>query len=43
MQGLYRKVIKGQFKPISKQYNQDLAGIVKSMLALNSEERPSCD
>ena len=43
MQGLYRRVLKGRFKPVPKQYSQELSAIVKCMLALKPEDRPSCD
>ena len=43
MQGLYRRVLKGVYKPIPAVYSPDIAAIVKNMLTLKAEERLSCD
>jgi NIMA (never in mitosis gene a)-related kinase len=32
MQGLYRKVVKGNVKPLPKQYSKDLSLMVKTLL-----------
>ena len=43
MQGLYRRIVKGYYKRIPKQYTQDLAYVVKWLLQVKPENRPSCD
>jgi NIMA (never in mitosis gene a)-related kinase len=40
MQGLYKRVIKGQFPRIPKSFSSDLWNIVKSMLTVNPAQRP---
>ena len=42
MEGLYKKVIKGSYPKISSYYSKDMAMIIKLMLRLNPEDRPSC-
>mmetsp|Transcript_9440 Transcript_9440/g.9411 ORF Transcript_9440/g.9411 Transcript_9440/m.9411 type:complete len:290 (+) Transcript_9440:612-1481(+) len=42
MQGLYNRVIKGQYPNIPSTYSQDLANIIRSMLQVNPSVRPSC-
>ena len=42
MQALYRKVLKGYYQKIPSSYSLDLAQIVKKLLNVHSEERPSC-
>lgn len=42
MEGLYNKVIKGQFSKIPDKYSKDIFEVVKRMLKVNSNERPSC-
>ena len=43
MEGLYNKVIKGQFNKIPERFSEDLFSIVKLLLKVNSEQRPNCD
>jgi len=44
MEGLYKKVIKGVYPKINMQvYSEDIALMVKSLLQVNPELRPSCD
>lgn len=44
MEGLYKKVLKGIYPRINLQkYSEDIAAIVKSMLQVNHQLRPSCD
>ena len=43
MEGLSKKVIRGIYPRINLQvYSEDLAVIIKSMLQVNPELRPSC-
>lgn len=42
MEGLYNKVIKGQFSKISDKFSNELAEIVKILLQVQPESRPSC-
>jgi hypothetical protein len=43
MQGLFRKVLKGQYTRISKQYSKDLIFLVKNMLKPKPQDRPDCE
>lgn len=43
MEGLYNKVIKGQFHRIPERFSSDLNTIVKLLIQVQSENRPSCD
>ena len=43
MEGLYNKVIKGQFNKIPERFSDDLFSIVKLLLKVNSEQRPNCE
>ena len=43
MEGLYNKVIKGSFNRIPERFSNDLNSIVKLLLQVNAELRPSCD
>ena len=43
MQGLYKSVIKGKIDPIPESYSEDLAQIVKLLLSVNADNRPTCD
>lgn len=42
MQGLYKKVNKGIYPRIPKQYSKDLSLLIKMMLAVDPNKRPSC-
>ena len=42
MEGLYKKVIKGQFPKISDNYSNDLSELIHMLLKVNAGERPSC-
>lgn len=42
MEGLYKKVIKGSYPKISPYYSKDMSMIIKLMLRLNPQDRPSC-
>jgi NIMA (never in mitosis gene a)-related kinase len=43
MEGLFQKVIKGQIHRIPDRFSEDLFSIVKLLLQVNSDNRPSCD
>ena len=43
MEGLYQKVIKGQFNKIPDKYSNDLFSIVKLLIQVNPEKRPNCE
>lgn len=43
MEGLYNKVIKGQFKRIPERFSSDLETIVRLLIQVNPESRPTCD
>ena len=43
MEGLFHKVIKGQINKIPDRFSDDLFSIVKLLLQVNSDNRPSCD
>ena len=43
MEGLYNKVIKGQFNRIPDRFSNELYEIVKLLIQINTDSRPSCD
>jgi NIMA (never in mitosis gene a)-related kinase 1/4/5 len=43
MQGLFKKVNKGVYPKIGKDYSKDLSLFIKIMLQVNPNSRPSCD
>ena len=43
MEGLYNKVIKGQLSRIPERFSNELYEIVKLLIQVNSDLRPSCD
>ena len=42
MEGLYQKVIKGQFGRINPRYSDDIYEMIKYLLKVNPVERPNC-
>ena len=42
MEGLYNKVIKGQISKIPDRFSSDLQEIVKLLIQVTPEARPSC-
>jgi NIMA (never in mitosis gene a)-related kinase 1/4/5 len=42
MEGLYNKVIKGQLTKIPDRFSTDLAEIVRMLIQVSPEARPSC-
>ena len=43
MQGLYKKVIKGQYPKIPNTFSTDLWRIVTALLQVNPQARPDCN
>jgi len=43
MQGLYKKVLKGIYPKLPQQYSMDLANVVKSLINVSAQLRPSCE
>lgn len=43
MEGLYNKVIKGQFSKINERYSNDLWEVLNLLLQVQPENRPNCD
>ena len=43
MNGLYRRVIKGHYQRIPKNYSVDLQYVVKQLLQTKAENRPTCE
>jgi len=43
MQGLYKKVLKGQYPKIPTMYSNDLSQMIKIMLQVSSNLRPDCE
>lgn len=41
MDGLYKKVIKGQYSKIGNGYSDDLSNVIKMMLQVNPSNRPN--
>jgi len=42
MQGLYKKILKGQFPKIPEHFSQDMNIILKLMIQVNPKKRPNC-
>ena len=42
MEGLYNKVIKGQYSKIHDKYSNDLSELIKLLLKVKASDRPSC-
>ena len=43
MEGLYNRVIKGQFSRIPDRFSNELFEVVKLLIQVNTDLRPSCD
>ena len=43
MEGLYQKVIKGQYNKIPEKFSDDLFKVVQFLLQVNPNKRPSCE
>ena len=43
MDALYKKVTKGQYPKINSKYSDDICDIIKLLLKVNPNERPTCD
>ena len=42
MNGLYKRVLKGQYPPIDRSYSSDLSKVLAAMLRVDHKLRPSC-
>ena len=42
MNGLYKRVLKGQFPPVDKSYSSELVKVVAALLRTDHNLRPSC-
>jgi len=42
MEGLYKKVTRGIYPRIAPEYSQDLSSMIRSLLQVGPEARPSC-
>lgn len=42
MQGLFKSVLKGQYKRLPSQYSKDLNTMIKCMLQVTAAKRPTC-
>jgi NIMA (never in mitosis gene a)-related kinase len=42
MEGLYNRVIKGQFSKISDRFSSDLSEVIKLLIQVHPESRPNC-
>lgn len=43
MEGLYRKIVRGEFNKIPDVFSRDLYNVVKMMIQVDSDLRPSCE
>jgi NIMA (never in mitosis gene a)-related kinase len=43
MNGLFKRVLKGQYPPIPSHYSMDMRSLIKSMLMVDAVARPTCD
>ena len=42
MEGLYKKVTRGIYQRIPSEYSQDLSTMIRTLLQVNPDSRPSC-
>ena len=43
MNGLFKKILKGQYPPIPSHYSMELRSVIKSLVQVNAASRPTCD
>ena len=43
MNGLFKKILKGQYPPIPAHYSMELRSVIKALVQVNPQNRPSCD
>ena len=43
MRGLAKKVLRGVYPAISSRYSQEIGAMIKALLIVDPDERPSCD
>ena len=42
MEALYKKIIKGQYNKINSKYSRDIAEVVRNLLMIDPNDRPTC-
>lgn len=43
MNGLFKKILKGQYPPIPSHYSMELRSVIKSLVQVNAASRPNTD
>jgi NIMA (never in mitosis gene a)-related kinase len=43
MNGLFKKILKGQYPPIPNHYSMEMRAVIKSLVQVNAASRPTCD
>ena len=43
MNGLYKRVLKGQYPPIPSHYSMDMRQLIKAMLQVQASHRPTTE
>ena len=43
MEGLYKKVTRGIYARLPPEYSQELSAVIRALLQVNPDQRPSCD
>lgn len=43
MEGLYKKVTRGIYPRLPPEYSQELSAVIRALLQVNPDQRPSCD
>lgn len=43
MEALYKKVTRGIYSRIPSEYSSELSGVIRALLQVNPEQRPTCD
>lgn len=43
MNGIYKKVLKGQYPKVPSNYSDDMQQMIKSLLQVIPAQRPTCD
>mmetsp|Transcript_12933 Transcript_12933/g.13042 ORF Transcript_12933/g.13042 Transcript_12933/m.13042 type:complete len:194 (+) Transcript_12933:589-1170(+) len=43
MEGLFQKIVRGHYPPISMEYSNDLSNLIRTLLQVNAGLRPTCE
>jgi len=43
MNGLFKRILKGQYPPIPSHYSVEMRSVIKSLVQVNAASRPNCD